>query len=151
MLDKNLVDAIIGGKDLDCGSAELNLVLTRGHVPYSLTHSTSGPSATRNYRRTTPLTSVELAAFIGTWPSRDGKGMFVVGRLAQGSVHFYDEKEKRFLPYLGGLPATQLVVSPDRKWMVYTDYPRGDLALKDRRQREVATHRDFCADDQPNS
>jgi serine/threonine protein kinase len=60
-------------------------------------------------------------------PSRDGNGMFVVGRLAQGSLHFYDEKEKRFLPYLGGLAATQLVVSPDRKWMVYTDYPRGYL------------------------
>ena len=53
--------------------------------------------------------------------------MFVVGRLAQGSLDAYDEKEKRFLPYLGGLPATQLVVSPDRKWMVYTDYPRGHL------------------------
>jgi serine/threonine protein kinase len=59
--------------------------------------------------------------------SRDGNGMFVVGRLAQGSLHFYDEQEKRFLPYLGGLPAMQLVVSPDRKWMVYTDYPRGYL------------------------
>ena len=53
--------------------------------------------------------------------------MFVVGRLAQGSLHFYDDKEKRFLPYLEGLPATQLVVSPDRKWMAYTDYPRGYL------------------------
>ena len=33
MFDKNLVHAIIGGKDLDCGSAELsvNLVLTRSH------------------------------------------------------------------------------------------------------------------------
>ena len=33
MFDKNLVDALIGGKDLDCGSAELslNLGLTRGH------------------------------------------------------------------------------------------------------------------------
>src|SRR6266567_4692956 len=37
MFDKNLVHAIIGGKDLDCGSAELraklsvNLVLARGH------------------------------------------------------------------------------------------------------------------------
>jgi serine/threonine protein kinase len=63
----------------------------------------------------------------GMAPSRDGNGMFVVGRLAQGSMHSYDEKEKRFLPYLGGVPATQLVVSPDRKWMVYTDYPRGYL------------------------
>lgn len=60
-------------------------------------------------------------------PTRDGNGMFVVGRLAQGSLEAYDEKEKRFLPYLGGLPATQLMVSPDRKWMVYTDYPRGYL------------------------
>ena len=60
-------------------------------------------------------------------PSRDGKGMFVVGRLAQGSMHFYNEKERRFLPYLGGLPAVQLVVSSDRKWMAYTDYPRGYL------------------------
>jgi eukaryotic-like serine/threonine-protein kinase len=64
---------------------------------------------------------------IGLAPSRDGNGLFVVGRLAQGSLHFYDEKEKRFLPYLDGLPAAQLVVSPDRKWMVYTDYPRGLL------------------------
>jgi hypothetical protein len=33
VFDKNLVDAIVGGKDLDCGSAEMsvNLVLTRGH------------------------------------------------------------------------------------------------------------------------
>ena len=33
MFDKNLVQAIIGGKNLHCGSAELsvNLVLTRGH------------------------------------------------------------------------------------------------------------------------
>jgi eukaryotic-like serine/threonine-protein kinase len=63
----------------------------------------------------------------GMVPSRDGNGMFVVGRLAQGAMHFYDEKEERFLPYLEGLSATQLVVSPDRKWMVYTDYPRGYL------------------------
>ena len=33
MFDKNLIYAIIGAKDLDCGSAELSmsLVLTRGH------------------------------------------------------------------------------------------------------------------------
>jgi len=33
MFDKSLVHAIIGGKDLDCGSAELsvNLGLTRAH------------------------------------------------------------------------------------------------------------------------
>jgi hypothetical protein len=43
---KNLVHALIGGKDPDCGSAELgvNLVLTRVHGSYSLTYCTSGPS-----------------------------------------------------------------------------------------------------------
>ncbi len=60
-------------------------------------------------------------------PSRDGNGIFVVGRLSQGAMHFYDDKEKRFVPYLDGLPASQFVVSPDRQWMVYTDYPRGYL------------------------
>src|SRR6202050_2282240 len=64
---------------------------------------------------------------MGMAPSRDSNGMFVLGRLAQGVMHFYDEKQKRFLPYLSGLPAAQLVVSPDRKWMAYTDYPRGYL------------------------
>jgi hypothetical protein len=42
MFDKNLVDPIIGGKDLDCGSAELsvNLLSKRGHVSsFSVLHS----------------------------------------------------------------------------------------------------------------
>jgi hypothetical protein len=50
MFDKHLVHALIGGKDLDCGSTELsvnlgltNLGLTRGHGPYSSTYITSGP------------------------------------------------------------------------------------------------------------
>ncbi len=64
---------------------------------------------------------------IAMTPSRDGNGMLVVGRMAQGAMHFYDETEKRFVPYLAGLPASQVVISPDRKWMVYADYPRGYL------------------------
>ena len=49
MFDNNLVHAIIGGKDLDSGSAGLsvNLVSTPAHGPYSLTHNTSGPSENR--------------------------------------------------------------------------------------------------------
>src|SRR5260370_13701566 len=52
MFDKNLVHALICGKGLDCGSAQLsvklsvNLGLTRGHGSYSLTYDTSGRSAT---------------------------------------------------------------------------------------------------------
>ena len=53
MFDETLVHAIAGGKDLDCGWAELsvNLVLTRGHGSCSLTYDTSGPWAIRNGRR----------------------------------------------------------------------------------------------------
>ena len=69
----------------------------------------------------------EQPEVIAMAPSRDGDGLFVVGRTAQGAMHFYDEKEKRFVPYLGGLAAAQFVISPDRKWMVYADYPRGYL------------------------
>jgi eukaryotic-like serine/threonine-protein kinase len=69
----------------------------------------------------------EQPEVIAMAPSQDGDGLFVVGRTAQGAMHFYDENEKRFVPYLGGLAAAQFVISPDRKWMVYTDYPRGYL------------------------
>ena len=69
----------------------------------------------------------EQPEVIAMAPGRDGEGLFVVGRTAQGAMHFYEEKEKRFVPYLAGLPASQIVVSPDRKWMVYADYPRGYL------------------------
>jgi Tol biopolymer transport system component len=31
------------------------------------------------------------------------------------------------VPFLGGLPAQQFVVSPDRQWMAYTEYPSGNL------------------------
>jgi hypothetical protein len=49
MFDKNLVHAIMGGKDLDCGSAELSVnlgltigALTRGHGFVLLDLDTSG-------------------------------------------------------------------------------------------------------------
>jgi hypothetical protein len=52
MFDQHLVHALIGSKDLDCGSPGLSVnlgltmdVLTRGHGSLSLTYDTSGPSA----------------------------------------------------------------------------------------------------------
>jgi len=39
-------------------------------------------------------------------------------------MQVYDSKQNRFVPYLGGLPASNLVVSPDKKWIAYSDYPR---------------------------
>jgi eukaryotic-like serine/threonine-protein kinase len=69
------------------------------------------------------LTSEEMDVVAMT-PSRDSTALFVVGRLPQGSLQAYDAKAKRFVPYLDGLPASKLIVSPDRKWVAYNDYPR---------------------------
>jgi len=57
-------------------------------------------------------------------PTRDSANLVVIGRVAQGSMQAYDSKEQRFVPFLNGLPASSFVISPDRQWMVYADYPR---------------------------
>ncbi len=57
-------------------------------------------------------------------PTRDSTSLLVIGRVAQGSMQVYDSKEQRFIPYLSGLAASCFVISPDRQWMVYADYPR---------------------------
>lgn len=57
-------------------------------------------------------------------PTRDSSKLFVIGRVAQGSMQVYDSKGQRFIPFLGGLAASCFVISPDRQWMVYSDYPR---------------------------
>jgi WD40 repeat protein len=60
-------------------------------------------------------------------PARDSTGLFFIGRVSQGAMYYYDEKEKHFFPFLDGLAASVFVISPDRQWMVYSDYPRGFL------------------------
>ena len=73
-------------------------------------------------------TAVRLMAnqidVLSATPSRDSTGLFVIGRIPGGAMQVYDSKQNRFVPYLGGLPASNLVVSPDKKWMAYSDYPR---------------------------
>ena len=71
----------------------------------------------------TKLTSGEMEIFDGI-PSRDSKQLFVLGRISQGAMQVYDPQQKRFAPFLGGLSAAEFVISPDKQWMVYTDYPR---------------------------
>ena len=66
----------------------------------------------------------EQMDIVAMTPARDSSGLFVIGRTAQGSMQVYDSKEQRFIPYLDGLAASDVLVSPDRQWMVYVDYPR---------------------------
>ncbi len=60
-------------------------------------------------------------------PARNGGALFVLGRLRQGTMQFLDLRTKEFVPYLKGLPATEFVISPNRKWMAYSEYPSGFL------------------------
>jgi len=57
-------------------------------------------------------------------PSRDSSGVFIIGRIAQGAMRVYEPKIKWFVPFLDGLAASVFVISPDKQWMVYADYPR---------------------------
>ena len=57
-------------------------------------------------------------------PTRDSTSLLVIGKTAQGSMQVYDSKEQRFTPFLNGLTASCFVISPDRQWMAYSDYPR---------------------------
>ena len=64
---------------------------------------------------------------MGATPGRDNDGLFMIGKIAQGAMQVYDSKLKRFLPFLDGLAAADFVISPDKKWMAYKDYPQRRL------------------------
>jgi serine/threonine protein kinase len=77
------------------------------------------PSAVR-------VTGGELDVWSAT-PFRDSSGLFMISRIAQGALRVYEPKSKLFVPFLDGLAASALVISPDKKWMAYVDYPRHHL------------------------
>jgi len=60
-------------------------------------------------------------------PAPDSKALFVLGRLDQGTTLALDPGSKALTPFLNGISALEFVVSPDRQWMVYTEYPSGHL------------------------
>jgi hypothetical protein len=72
------------------------------------------------------LTAGQIDVLAAT-PNRDSSGLFIIGRIAQGTMQVYDPKLKRFVPFLDGLAAADFTLSPDKKWMVYADYPRRHL------------------------
>jgi serine/threonine protein kinase/dipeptidyl aminopeptidase/acylaminoacyl peptidase len=69
------------------------------------------------------LTSGDIEIVDAT-SSRDSRQLYVLGRLSQGAMQVFDPQQKRFVPFLGGLAASELVISPDKRWMAYTDFPR---------------------------
>jgi eukaryotic-like serine/threonine-protein kinase len=59
--------------------------------------------------------------------SADGKKVFVVGEQQRAELVRYDAKSGQFLPYLGGISASDVAFSSDGKWVAYTSLPEGNL------------------------
>ena len=60
-------------------------------------------------------------------PSRDSTRLFVMERMEQGAMQSWDPRTHKLEAFLGGLSASDFVVSPDRRWMVYREFPSGNL------------------------
>jgi serine/threonine protein kinase len=59
--------------------------------------------------------------------SRDGKQIFAAGAQRRGELLRYDPKTHDFLPYLGGISASDPTFSRDGKWVAYMSYPEHTL------------------------
>ena len=66
-------------------------------------------------------------AFGAPTPSIDGKALFVVGNQPRVELVRYEGKVKQFVPFLEGISAGELEVSPDGEWVTYTTYPESNL------------------------
>jgi len=60
-------------------------------------------------------------------PSENGKQLFVIGHQHRVELVHYESRAKRFVPFLGGISAGELEVSPDGQWVTYTTYPESTL------------------------
>ena len=68
------------------------------------------------------LTGNQIPILAST-PSRDSRGLFVLSRMDEGAMRAYDPRMKKLAPFLDDLSMLGFVISPDRQWMAYTEYP----------------------------
>jgi Tol biopolymer transport system component len=62
-------------------------------------------------------------SYPGAVVSRDGKQIFAVGSTLRGELVRYDERSREYVPFLGGISATDPTFSRDGKWVVYRSFP----------------------------
>jgi eukaryotic-like serine/threonine-protein kinase len=60
-------------------------------------------------------------------PSKDGKKLFMLGRIYRGELSRYDAKAKQFVPFLGGISAEFVDFSKNGPWVTYVSYRDGAL------------------------
>jgi eukaryotic-like serine/threonine-protein kinase len=98
-------------------------ISTRGE--FSSTYELISPRRFEFWKKASAVRlTPEQMDVVAMTPTRDSANLLVIGRIAQGSMQAYDSKAQRFIPFLNGLSASSFVISPDRQWMVYTEYPR---------------------------
>lgn len=74
----------------------------------------------------TQLTNGPLSYYLPL-PSADNETVFAVGALKKGQLTRYDGKRGEFVPFLGGISATNVMPSRDGQWVVFLSYPDGVL------------------------
>ncbi len=65
--------------------------------------------------------------YLSAVPSLDGRQIFAIGQQEYGELVRYDSAAKEFVPYMGGLSASQVDFSRDGKWITYVNYPGREL------------------------
>ncbi len=60
-------------------------------------------------------------------PGKDGKKLFLIGRIFRGELTRYDSKSKSFVPFLAGISAEFVDFSKDGQWVAYVSYRDGAL------------------------
>ena len=60
-------------------------------------------------------------------PGKNGKKLFVVGRMSRGELTRFDARSGQFAPFLGGISAEYVAFSRDGQWVAYVSYPGGTL------------------------
>jgi Tol biopolymer transport system component len=60
-------------------------------------------------------------------PDMNGRKLFVQGTQPRGELVRYDAAAKQFVPFLGGISATDVAFSRDGKWAAYATVPDGTL------------------------
>jgi serine/threonine protein kinase/Tol biopolymer transport system component len=68
------------------------------------------------------ITGNQLAILAST-PPRNGSGLFVLGRMDIGAMRAYDPHSGKLTPFLDDVSMIEFVISPDRQWIAYSEYP----------------------------
>ena len=66
-------------------------------------------------------------SFSNPVPSKDGKKLFVIGEKLRGELVRYDGGSRQFIPYLGGISASEVEFSRDGQWVTYVTFPEDIL------------------------